>query len=153
MDEKLKEYFEGGFQVETSYLLTLRLIYPYFFYKKEILSNIIENGDSFNAIMAYKILFNYSPTDEIYAIDASISRIKKYGKLMKETRKEEIFSFQNENFIFEYEIGRLYKNNKNIKKQFTQSDKKLFTESLKKGNEIKNFYLDMINENIKIFLK
>ena len=81
MDEKLKEYFEGGFQVETSYLLTLRLIYPYFFYKKEILSNIIENGDSFNAIMAYKILFNYSPTDEIYAIDASISRIKKYGKL------------------------------------------------------------------------
>ena len=153
LDEKLKEYFEGGFQVETSYLLTLRLIYPYFFYKKEILSNIIENGDSFNAIMAYKILFNYSPTDEIYAIDASISRIKKYGKLMKETRKEEIFSFQNENFIFEYEIGRLYKNNKNIKKQFTQSDKKLFTESLKKGNEIKNFYLDMINENIKIFLK
>ncbi len=101
----------------------------------------------------HKILFNYSPTDEIYAIDASISRIKKYGKLMKETRKEEIFSFQNENFIFEYEIGRLYKNNKNIKKQFTQSDKKLFTESLKKGNEIKNFYLDMINENIKIFLK
>ena len=153
LDEKLKEYFEGGFQVETSYLLTLRLIYPYFFYKKEILSNIIENGDSFNAIMAYKILFNYSPTDEIYAIDASISRIKKYGKLMKETRKEEMFSFQNENFIFEYEIGRLYKNNKNIKKQFTQSDKKLFTESLKKGNEIKNFYLDMINENIKIFLK
>ena len=72
---------------------------------------------------------------------------------MKETRKEEIFSFQNENFIFEYEIGRLYKNNKNIKKQVTQSDKKLFTESLKKGNEIKNVYLDMINENIKICLK
>ena len=150
-NDKLEEYVKGDFQVETSYILTLNLLFPYFDLYKTHLDSVIKKSDAFNAIMAYKILFE---VDSEKAWELAIARIEQYKMQLKGVEGESIFTFQNENFIFEYEIARIYKNEKDTLKTFPSKYKARFTKEIKRdSNKVEQFYKNMIQENVKIFLK
>ena len=101
--------------------------------------------------MAYKILIE---EDSEKAWELAIARIEQYKMQLKGVEGESIFTFQNENFIFEYEIARIYKNEKDTLKTFPSKYKARFTKEIKRdSNKVEQFYKNMIQENVKIFLK
>lgn len=154
---KLKYYIDHSFEVEVSHLLTLNLLFPYFHIEDEILLEIIVKGNSFIALMAFKILYQKNKQS---AVNASMDRMSCFSNKVKGYTNEQTFTFTNENFLFEYEIGRMYKHDKDYKSHMCSCDQRTFTEKLKirkssKGSEIsiEKFYKTMIKHDIKIFLK
>lgn len=142
LNAKVQYYFNHDFQVEVSHILTLQLLFPYFEIDADTLTKIIEKNDSFTAIMAFHILYDKNKKD---AVEKAVSRIKS---------QDEKFTFKNENFLFEYEIGLLCKHDEEFKDNM---DEKIYEEFVKNTtvtnsmSKIQKFYIQMIQENIRIF--
>lgn len=156
-NDKVQYCYDKVIQVELSYFLTLNLLYPYFKIDEEVLNKIIETSDSVTALLAFKILSR----DKLErAVKTSVSKIteSKDFLLKRGHKQKDIFSFRNHNFMFEYEVARLYLHEENFKSKMAKDDILLFDEriaNLETNSTIstfERFYYEMLKDNVKFIL-
>lgn len=145
--KKINMFSNRQLDIELSHILTLNLLYPYFIIPKSKLYEILEQKDSINSMLAFKILMNNNAS-----INSILKSINK-RIMFKYAPENSYFSFSNDDFIFSYEIIRLYKYDSNFKHAVNKNNGRLSREinfflTLGKIDNIQNFYKFLLNNNI-----
>lgn len=107
LNKKLKYFLETNLTFEASYILTLNLqLDNCFSLDKVMLKKYVASADSFNALLAFKILLKYHRAN-IYSLKNIINDRFKTNEYY--IFNDKLCIFKDEDFVFMYEIFRMCK--------------------------------------------